>query len=156
MRTNARPHRPPPPQMPSAFRSNKIQPSTSINPNYLLPLSQQQYPNNQSQSNQVQVSTASPFSSTSAANTFIDDDDEEGEGWTCNRCTFQNYQLLRKCEQCNMPLVSAGNNIDFPGLMPMPPYLPPATQSPYEQYPQYIPHQQHPQPNQFMPFQQPT
>lgn len=31
-------------------------------------------------------------------------------GWICNMCTFQNHPLLNKCEQCDMPLLSAGNS----------------------------------------------
>lgn len=31
---------------------------------------------------------------------------ESGQSWTCNMCTFQNHPLLNKCEQCEMPLLS--------------------------------------------------
>lgn len=31
---------------------------------------------------------------------------EGGQQWTCNMCTFQNHPLLNKCEQCEMPLLS--------------------------------------------------
>lgn len=35
----------------------------------------------------------------------------EGSEWECQKCTFRNHVFLRKCEICEMPLLSAGNNV---------------------------------------------
>jgi len=35
-----------------------------------------------------------------------DDDEENGQTWACNMCTFQNHPLLKSCEQCDMPKVT--------------------------------------------------
>lgn len=78
----ARSHQPPPP-IPAALRSNR--PSGSA---------------------------TSPIPTTSSQpnpHYQIDEQLEASGSWTCKLCTFQNHPLLDKCEQCDLPLFSAGN-----------------------------------------------
>ena len=39
------------------------------------------------------------------------EEEEESEGWNCNRCTFQNHPALSKCEECESPRPSPQGKI---------------------------------------------
>lgn len=119
---NARVYQQPPPPIPAALRSNR-------------------------------PTATSPIASTSQQNPHYKNDDQldASGGWTCKMCTFQNHPLLNKCEQCDMPLLSAGN-ANATGSLPPNGFI--ANDQTRVLQTGYVPMQYHQQPNRIhIPFQ---